>query len=80
MPKSKRAQLDGHGPVGETAVVGVKDRATNQVQAKVVEDTTAETLQGFVLNNIAGGYSSIHRRGPRIRRTAEPGSSCSLPP
>ena len=55
MPKSKRAQLDGRGPVGKTAVVGVKDRATNQVQAKVVEDTTAETLQGFVLDRVAPG-------------------------
>ncbi len=38
----------GRGPVGKTAVVGTKDRTTKQVQAKVVTNTTAETLTGFV--------------------------------
>ena len=38
----------GRGPVGKTAVVGAKDRTTKQVQARVVEDITAETLTGFV--------------------------------
>lgn len=38
----------GRGPVGKVAVAGVKDRATRQVRAKVVADTTGETLQGFV--------------------------------
>ena len=38
----------GRGPVGKTAVAGLKDRATNQVRATVVEKTDAETLQGFV--------------------------------
>ena len=38
----------GRGRVGKTAVVGTKDRTTKQVQAKVVTDTTAETLIGFV--------------------------------
>ena len=55
MPKSKRTQLEGRGPVGKTAVVGVKDRATKKVQAQVVENTTSETLQGFVLDNIQPG-------------------------
>ena len=41
----------GRGPVGKTAVVGVKDRNTNQVTAKVVEKTDAETLQGFVTDH-----------------------------
>ena len=45
----------GRGTVGKTAVVGVKDRDTNQVKTKVVSDTTdttdttAKTLQGFVV-------------------------------
>ena len=55
MPKAKRAQLEGRGPVGKTAVVGVKDRATKRVSAKVVEDTTSESLQGFVQENIQAG-------------------------
>lgn len=38
----------GRGPVGKTAVVGIRDRATGQVAAKVVHNTTAATLQGFV--------------------------------
>ena len=43
----------GRGPVGKTAVVGAKDRASNQVRAQVVSRTDAETLQGFVLNSTA---------------------------
>ncbi len=38
----------GRGPVGKTPIAGVKDRATGQVSAKVVENTDAKTLQGFV--------------------------------
>ncbi len=38
----------GRGPVGKTAVAGVRDRATNRVAAKVMPDTRAVTLQGFV--------------------------------
>ena len=38
----------GRGTVGKTAVVGAKDRGTNQVVAKVVRSTDSETLQGFV--------------------------------
>ena len=41
----------GRGPVGKTAVVGVKDRATNQVKTQVVKRTDAPTLQGFVHRN-----------------------------
>ena len=48
MPKSKREKLDGRGVSGKTAVVGVKDRKSNQVAAKVVEYTDKPTLQEFV--------------------------------
>ncbi len=41
----------GRGTVGKTAVVGIKDRETNEVRAAVVEKTNAETLQGFVHAN-----------------------------
>ena len=50
--KKKRA---GRGAVGKTAVVGIKDRATNQVRAKVVKETDAKTLQGFVQANTEDG-------------------------
>ena len=55
MPNAKRKILQGRGPVGKTAVVGAKDRASNQVAAKVVRNTDAETLQGFVLDHVADG-------------------------
>ena len=48
MPKHKREALTGRGPVGKTAVVGAKDRETNQVAATVIQSTDADTLQGFV--------------------------------
>ena len=38
----------GRGAVGKTAVVGVKDRNTNKVRAKTVQNTDAKTLQGFI--------------------------------
>ena len=38
----------GRGAVGKTAVAGAKDRATNQVSAETVPDTTRLTLSGFV--------------------------------
>ena len=52
MSKSKRKHLTGRGPSGKTAVVGAKDRRSNKVSAKVVNDTTADTLQGFVHRNV----------------------------
>lgn len=48
MSKSKREKLTGRGPAGKTAVVGARDRETNQVAAKVVTSTDKPTLQGFV--------------------------------
>ena len=51
MSSRKRKTLTGRGSVGKMAVVGVKDRATNEVRAQVVERTDAETLQGFVRDN-----------------------------
>ena len=55
MSNSKRKKLanTGRGSVGKTAIVGVKDRATKQVAAKVVNSTNAETLQGFVKDHTA---------------------------
>ena len=54
----------GRGTVGKTAVVGMKDRETNQVKVEVVEKTNAETLQGFVLDNALFGtklYTDEHK-------------------
>ena len=45
----------GRGPVGKTAVVGVKDRASKRVRAAVIGNTDAETLQGFVAESTVPG-------------------------
>ena len=61
--ESKR-QHAGCGPVGKTAVVGIKDRATNTVEAAVVDSTDQSTLQEFVTERIAEGakvYTDDHR-------------------
>ena len=55
MSKSKRKELadTGRGPAGKTAMVGMKDRATTRVAAKVVESTDKATLGGFVDDHAA---------------------------
>ena len=57
MSNARRKELTdtGRGAVGKTAVVGVKDRATKQVAARVVDRTDAATLQGFVVDHTAPG-------------------------
>ena len=48
---SKKKLRAGRGTAGKATVVAVKDRATNQVSAKVVAGRDAATLQGFVIEN-----------------------------
>ena len=51
--KHKDKKLNtGRGAVGKTAVAGIKDRETNKVRAKTVKNTTAETLHGFIADNV----------------------------
>ena len=38
----------GRGAVGKAIVVGAKDRKTNKIKAKVIDDANAKTLQGFI--------------------------------
>ena len=52
--ESKRAHL-GRGTIGKAAVAGIKDRATGQVVACVVDRTDRPTLQGFVLAHTEDG-------------------------
>ncbi len=64
MSKSKRRTLDGRGAAGKTAVVGIKDRESNQVVAKVVETTDKKSLQGFISNHVSAGstvYTDEHK-------------------
>ena len=51
---SKKANL-GRGPVGKTAVVGMRDRNSNSVAARVVNSTDKPTLQGFVREHAEDG-------------------------
>ena len=47
--KHDRKKLkSGRGGVGKTAVVGIKDRKTNKVVARVVPNVKKPTLQGFI--------------------------------
>ena len=54
-PKAKRKELTGRGSVDLTAVVGVKDRKTKEVRARVVDRTDAQTLQGFIHERVEPG-------------------------
>jgi len=59
MSAAKREAIEGRGAVGKTAVVGMKDRASNEVQAKVVRRTDAETLQGFIVEH-ADAFATVY--------------------
>ena len=48
MHVEKRRALRGRGAVGKTAVVGVRDRATKRVEARVTGWTDGPTLRAFV--------------------------------
>ena len=45
----------GRGTVGKTAVVGAKHRASNQVTAKVIENTDKSTLHDFIRDHVEEG-------------------------
>ena len=55
MQKAKRRNMNGRGTAGKSVVVGVKNRGTNEVRAKVVPSTDAPTLQGFVREHTEPG-------------------------
>ena len=81
MSNAKRKALagTGRGAVGKTAVVGIKDRATNEVRAEVVTETDAETLQDFVEENTeedatvytddAAAYKGVEREHESVRHS-----------
>ena len=45
----------GRGTVGKVAVVGIKDRETNRIEAEVVASTDGPTLQSFVRKHTEPG-------------------------
>ena len=77
---AKDRQRLGRGPVGKTAVVGMKDRETKRVAARVIERTDKATLQGFVEEHAAPdatvytddatAYRGMDRRHETVRHTA----------
>ena len=45
-------------------MIGVRDRQTGEVRGEVIPNTTAEMMQGFVIDNVAEGstvYTDEHR-------------------
>ena len=53
----------GRGPVGKTAVIGMKDRDTNAITAVPIQSTSAPVLQGFVTGQAETGakvYTDDH--------------------
>ena len=60
----------GRGPVGKTAVVGMKDRDTGQVSATPVENTDKATLQAFVEGGIGEGTTVYTDEHPGYRDLA----------
>ena len=51
---NKKKRL-GRGGIGKAIIAGAKDRKTNKIKAKVVENTDAKTLQKFVADTAAKG-------------------------
>lgn len=69
----------GRGGSGKAIVVGVKDRATNQVRSRVVGNTLASTLQGFIADHVnaaatvytdeSRSYASLPYRHEAVRHS-----------
>ena len=64
MSKKRRAKFQGRGAVGKTAVVGIKDRPTNRMMARVLPDTTKETIARFIMEHVALGATSYTDENP----------------
>ena len=83
MSNAQRKELKGtgRGTVGKTAVVGMKDRETKQVVARVIERTDGETLKGFVEEHAspeaalhtddASAYKTTGRKHEAVKHSAK---------
>ena len=70
----------GRGAVGKTAVAGLKDRGTNQVDAKVVDSVDGPTLQGniraktkrnaIIYTDESSAYLGINRHHETVKHSA----------
>ena len=68
----------GRGAVGKAAIVGMKDRETNQVSAEVVESTDGLTLNEFLLDQVEPGAKVLTDEHRGYQRTPEPPDCQSL--
>ena len=85
----KRLADAGRGPVGKAAIVGMKDRESNAVRAKVVAHADKATLQRFVTEHTEP-EATIYTERPKPTRgcpertrqssTASPSMSGGKPP
>ena len=55
MSNARRRELadTGRGPVGKTPVVGIKDRATNQIVAKPMDSVTQDNVDPFIKDTVS---------------------------
>lgn len=58
MHQKQRDQLEGRGAAGKTAIIGIKDRPSNQVRATRVPNVTSETLSRFIMEHVKPGAKS----------------------
>ena len=75
----KRTLKGARGAKGKTAVVGAKDRATNRITARKVDDTTAPTIHGFISRNTtqdatlytdeARVYQGVYRKREHVQHS-----------
>ena len=74
MSNAKRKELEhlGRGTAGKAAVVGMKDRDTRQVVARVIERTDTRTLQGFVDDHAAPDATLYTDDASAYRKTGRP--------
>ena len=63
MHAKKRRQLKVRGSVDKTVVAGIKDRASNQVQAKVVPNTKSETMSRFIMEHVDPDETMVYTDG-----------------
>ena len=55
MRYSRYIKMEGRGPKGKTAIIGIKDRATGQVVSKVFRDVNKVDVQKFILDHVEPG-------------------------
>ena len=72
MSKAKRKAMNkSRGPVGKTAVVGAKDRASNEVRARVIQRTDAPHVAGFVAEHAKMG-AKVYTDEAAVYRVLKP--------